>query len=157
MQPVITKNTAVFHSNSVKYYHFKQSSCSTLPTATTPHRARGGEGGWWLKDSSLQRAAGPKGPWALRMAAAPRTHGSPSSRHKGPLLGCKRLPHGLQLTSPLAEGKAHCSLCVQALLPNLHSHSLSYSTKSFPFQLLCANPWFTQPPLTLCHQVITVG
>lgn len=34
LQPVITKNTAAFPSNSRKYYHFKQSSCSTLPAAT---------------------------------------------------------------------------------------------------------------------------
>ena len=104
MQPVITKDTAVFHSNSVKYYHFKQSSCSTLPTAITSQRARGGEGNWLPKDSLLQRVSGPQGQRALGIAS-PHTHGSTPSGHEGPLLGSKGLPHGLQLQSPLAEGK----------------------------------------------------
>lgn len=76
MQPKITKNTAVFHSNSVKYYHFKQSSCSTLPTATTLQRARGGEGGRLLKDSLLQRVRGPQGRQAPRdsFSSHPQLH-----------------------------------------------------------------------------------
>lgn len=159
VQPATTKNTAVFHSNSVKY-HFKQSSCSTRPTATTPERTRRGEGGRLPKGSLAAeggRAMGSRSPrdgfsWQARLP--------PKPGHEEPRLSGEGLPHGLQLPSPPAEGK-HTDRSVFGLLPlvsfqmNLRFHSVMDSIKSSPFQHLCTNPCVTQTPLTLCQHVLT--
>lgn len=160
-QPVITKNTAVFHSNSIKYYHFKQSSCSSLPTATTSQRARGWKGGQLPKDSRCRGWGGPAGSVSSRdgFFSHPQLH---STRARRTAARRQRAPAWAPAAEPSSRGEARCLLCVRTLaaarlLPNLHFHSVSDKIKSSPLQLPCANPCVTQSPLTLCQQVLRAG
>lgn len=73
LQPTITKNTAVFHSNSVKYYHFKQAAaapCPQQPRRREPGEERAAKG---LPTAEGEWATGLVTPWDA-FSWRPRLH-----------------------------------------------------------------------------------
>lgn len=156
LQPTITKNTAVFHSNSVKYYHFKQAAAAPCPQQ--PRRREPGE------ERAAKELPTAHGEWATRLVnawdASPHTHGS--IRAPRITAGQQNAPTWAPAAEPSSRRESRCSLCtlplaVVCLLPNLHFHNVLDSIKSPPSQLPCANACVTWPPLTPRQQVLTVA
>lgn len=147
LQPTITKNTAVLHSNSVKYYHFKQAAaapCPQQPRLREPREERAVKG---LPTAEGEWATGLVSPWDT----SPHTHSS--IRAPRITAGQQNAPTWAPAADPSSRRESWCLLCtlplaVVCLLSNLHFHIVMDSIKSPPSQLPCTNAHVTWPSLT---------
>lgn len=157
LQPTITKNTAVFHGNSVKYYHIKQAAaapCSQQPCLREPGEKRAAKG---LPTAEGEWATGLVNPWDAS-SSHPQLH---SIRAQRTTARQQNAPTWAPAAEPSSRRESWCSLCTLplagvCLLPNLHFHVVLDSVKSPPSQLPCTNACVTRPPVTPSQQVLTV-
>lgn len=145
LQPTITKNTAVFHGNSVKYYHFKQAAAAPCPQQ--PRRREPGE------ESAAKGLPTAEGEWATALvnlwdafSSHPRLH---SIRAQRTTARQQNAPTWAPAAEPSSRRESGYSpytlpLALVCLLPNLHFHIVLDSVKSPPSQLPCTNACVTQ-------------
>lgn len=105
LQPTITKNTEVFHSNSVKYYHFKQAAAAPCPQQ--PRRREPGE------ERAAKGLPTAEGEWATGLVNPWDTFSSHPQLHEGTKEHCSaaKCSHmGSSCGALQQKHDAHCAL-----------------------------------------------